>query len=461
MNQPHDPTSCGAGDAGAEASAPTFAARLDRRIVNAAGGSVRHLLITVRAPVDERSAARPRPPLNLGLVIDASGSMGDGSLDAAKTATLGIIDSLEPEDHLSIVSFASDVQTHLETTRMDEAGKRRARLAVRPLATRGNTNLAAGWLEGCRHVAGRQAVADVPERNQVILLSDGHANEGECGPEALAVHAAALHECGVLTSTVGIGAGYSPSQLQAIAEAGGGRMHDAETPDEIVEIVMAELDEALATTVEGLSLCLLLPPGVKGALYGTAPTTSRGTQFEIILGSMRSAATREAVVKLTFPPGTVGDRVAVEAAATWRHPATHAVRSCLVSAVEAEYGTAGVCTRQPLDPDLARIVAEHWQASVYHRGVALNQDGQGQEALTFVERQLRYFRRYCAGIAGLERLTASLEAFHRSLRHRYDAVAAKEVMLFAYKHSRGEVDHRSTPRAPVQSIVESQIDDRS
>ena len=42
MNQPHDPTSCGAGDAGAEASAPTFAARLDRRIVNAAGGSVRH-----------------------------------------------------------------------------------------------------------------------------------------------------------------------------------------------------------------------------------------------------------------------------------------------------------------------------------------------------------------------------------------------------------------------------------
>lgn len=458
MTTPRNPAANGSSGAGHSFPAPEFAPRLDRTIINTQGGSVRHLVIGVKAPADEAAKARPRPPLNLGLVIDASGSMGNGQLEAAKTATLGIIDSLGPADRLSIVSFASDVRTHLDTVRMDDEGKRAARLAVRPLRPRDNTDLAAGWLRGCEHVAARQAEADLPERNHVILLSDGHANEGDCDPRSLAVHAAALHERGVITSTVGIGTGYSPSQLQAIAEAGGGRMHDAETPDEIVEIVMAELADALSTTVEGLSISLLLPRDVKAELYGTAPTTRRGTHFDMMLGSMRAGAVREVVVKLTCPPGEFQSRLEIEAAASWRHPAAAEAASCLLPAVEMVYGTASDCSRQQRDPAIVRLVAAHWQASVLHRGVALNQDGQGEEARRMVEVERRYFRRYCRGVDGLEPLTSGLDEFLESLRHRFDAMAAKEVMLFAYKHSRGEADHRSTPRPSVNSIIQSQID---
>ena len=75
----------GSGPLGA---APRIGALLDRNIVHTAGRSVRHLVITIDAPLDQTAASRPRLPLNLGLVIDASGSMSGRPLEAAKAAAL-------------------------------------------------------------------------------------------------------------------------------------------------------------------------------------------------------------------------------------------------------------------------------------------------------------------------------------------------------------------------------------
>ena len=62
-----------------------------------------------------------------------------------------------------------------------------------------------------------------PTQNRVIVLSDGHANRGLVEPGELGHHAAELRKRGLYTSTVGIGDNYSPVQLDAIAEHGGGR----------------------------------------------------------------------------------------------------------------------------------------------------------------------------------------------------------------------------------------------
>ena len=101
---------------------PEFSARFDRTVVNVKGGSVRHLVIAVKAPAVPRGDG-PRQPLNLGLVIDASGSMEGAPLDAAKQATLSLLDKLAATDHLSLVSFASDVICHAEAMRLDPSGR--------------------------------------------------------------------------------------------------------------------------------------------------------------------------------------------------------------------------------------------------------------------------------------------------------------------------------------------------
>ena len=75
-------------------AAPEIVADFDRTIINAAGDSVRHLVVTIRAPKQEPQTDRPRNPLNLGLVIDASGSMSGRPLAATKTAALDVVAAL-------------------------------------------------------------------------------------------------------------------------------------------------------------------------------------------------------------------------------------------------------------------------------------------------------------------------------------------------------------------------------
>ena len=122
-------------------------AKLDRRLVSTRGGT-RHILLDLAAPKAPRPEADQRPPLNLALVIDASGSMDGGPLDAAKAAAAGLIDQMTARDRITLVTFADDIIVHADALAADAAGCARLAAEVNGLVTRGCTNLAGGWLEG-------------------------------------------------------------------------------------------------------------------------------------------------------------------------------------------------------------------------------------------------------------------------------------------------------------------------
>lgn len=433
-----------------------LSARLDRALINTQGGSVRYLVVNAKAPADPVPEGAVRQPLNLGLVIDASGSMSGPRLEAAKSAGMGVTKSLRPIDCLSIVSFGTHAKMHLDGVRMDEDGQQAAARALMPLTSRDATDLGAGWLMGCESVARQQALDSRAARNHVMLLSDGHANRGECNPEALKLHAHELQQRGVLTSTVGIGTGYSPVQLQAIAEAGGGRMHDAERPEEIIEIVMAELSETLRTTVESLEVDLQLPPGVQAEVYGTAPSMRTTDRFSVLLGSMTSGTNRSLVVKLTFPDGREGRRLPLKVAARWRRPGSDAVLNSSAPELEHCYAPAGACKAQSRDQQTAQTVAEQWHAHIMHRTMTLNQDNQFEAAEEFAQRENRYFEKYANGLPGMRQLVRELDRFAPSAGVLYQACDAKEVMLRAYKSGRGEEDRRSRKRGDYESFMPPQ-----
>ena len=433
-------------------AAPEITAAFDREIVNVEGGSVRYLVISIKAPLLPPSD-KPRDPINLGLVIDASGSMSGRPLDAAKRATVALLDKLAASDHLSLISFADDVVCHAEAVRLDAAGRETLTAAIRPLTTRGCTDLFGGWTGGCEAVATRRAATEASERNHVLLLSDGHANRGETDPRQLSHHASELRKRGVFSSTIGIGQQYSPVQLQAIAEAGGGRMHDAERPEEIAEIMFAELTDALATTVDDLELALRLPTGVEAELYGTTPLNRDAEGCEILAGSLIAGGSRQLVVKLTFPAGKNAETIPVAISARWKSPESEAHQACEVPPVAVRFERAESCVDQPRNRELARIVAEQWQAHIYHRAMLLNQDGQYEEATAFAERETRFLADYCRDLPGFAKAIHVLHEFSPSLARKYEAISSKEIFLQSYKMSRGETDRRSRKRQSLSEYV--------
>ena len=417
--------------------------RTDYSSINEEGGVV-HLLADLQAPIIEREGSQ-RPPLNLAIVIDASGSMTGEPLEAAKRASIGVVGALHMEDSLTIVSFASDVIVHVDGQICSEDGKRRCIEEIRRLHTRGTTDLAGGWFAGARVVARLMEELDGTQ-NHVVLLSDGHANEGITDPRVLAERAAELRTRNLFTSTVGIGDGYSPVQLQALAEHGGGRMHDAERPEEIIEVVLAELGEMRATVAENLELRLLTGEGVQVECLGAYPFDSQGHEHRVSLGSMISGAQRQVLLRLRLREGVVGEDIQLKANLDYRDPGEKSQKLGEVQTLILRRVTSMEASLRIRDEHVTTDVARLWQSWLVQRAMSANVKEQYDMAEEIVRVELKAFREYVARIPEGRRLVRELQRFLGEVRHKWSPRATKEVLLHHAKAMRFEEDHRSVDR---------------
>ena len=220
-----------------------------------------NLLVRVHTPVNPPgtgSGDNVRPPLNLALVLDRSGSMGGQKMEYARQAAAFAVDQLRAEDRVSVVAFDSVVETVVAST--PAADKARLKAAIGCIDARSSTALHAGWVEGGVQVS---AHLEGGRLNRVILFTDGQANVGETRPDAISNDVHGLAKRGVSTSTLGIGADYNEDLLEAMARAGDGNYYFIESPGQLPSLFAAELRGLLATLGRSVSLGLEPGPGVE------------------------------------------------------------------------------------------------------------------------------------------------------------------------------------------------------
>src|SRR5918994_275269 len=102
----------------------TFTVRQDRRLVRPTGHSRRFILTRIPAP--RATTERQRPPVNLAIVLDRSGSMSGEKLRVAKVDVEEAIARLRPEDRFSVVVYDDVVEVVIESTAASAEARRGA-----------------------------------------------------------------------------------------------------------------------------------------------------------------------------------------------------------------------------------------------------------------------------------------------------------------------------------------------
>lgn len=370
-----------------------------------------------------------RLPLSVGLAIDRSGSMEGGKLQSAREAAAGVLDALHDGERFAAAAFDHELTDIAPSVRLDA----RTRSTIRPLLSRIEAGGTTALFDGFARAAELVALGASPSESDswVIVLSDGMGNQGLTDPATMRVHASALADRAIRTISIGIGEDYQASQLTALAEGGSGAFHHASFPNEIVEIVLGELRSLRQVTTRDLQLRI--------EAHGTHRFSLLGGEVE---DDARAGNTRFARVS--------GGRTVRVIALVWpRHPLQAATLSANAHWIDGAHGADSAALRvsTPDGPgerniELAQRAARLWHARIVSTALEMNERGEYEKASRYVHRWERRFRRYVAGLPGMEDLLRTLPRVGERVLHQWGTVGHKEAYVMARKAMRYEDELR-------------------
>lgn len=271
--------------------APQHAARLE--------GHENELYALVRAVAAEDAVSpfdgREKPPLNLSIVIDRSGSMAGRPLEEAKRAAAFLVQNLRPVDRVAIVTYADHAEV-LFAGRPLGSG-RQVEEAIRIIQPAGSTALHDGWMAGVEQAA---RMREPDQMGRVILLSDGQANRGVTNPTILAQDAARIAATGITTTTCGLGAHFDELLMLEMARAGQGSAYYGERAEDLIDPFREELELLTNLVARRMRLFLVAGDGVElTALNGYKQEGS-----SLILPDLAEGGEAWAMVRLRFSERT-------------------------------------------------------------------------------------------------------------------------------------------------------------
>jgi Ca-activated chloride channel family protein len=273
-------------------------AHLDVDLVAVEATDTVTVMLELLAPAAAEDPAHERPEHTAIVVLDRSGSMHGGRLDAAKRAVVDLVARLDDRDNFGLVTFDSTVSVVVAAGTVANLGREKIARAVAGIQPGGMTDLSSGYLRGlqeARRVCG-------PAGATLVLLSDGHANSGITDPDRLREVAANGGKQAITTSTIGIGEGYDENLLGEMATGGNGNHSFALDPDAAAAALAGELDGLLSKTVQAASL--LIAPSSDVAQVGVLnelPSARVAGGVMVELGDFYGGEQRRVLIELGVP----------------------------------------------------------------------------------------------------------------------------------------------------------------
>jgi Ca-activated chloride channel homolog len=184
---------------------------------------------------------------NIVLLIDVSGSMSSPDKLALLKSAFGVfVDTLQPSDLISIVTYAGASGVALPPTRARD----RARIlgAIEGLGAGGSTNGAGGITTAYRLARESFIEGGV---NRVILATDGDFNVGVTSHDGLLRLIEREKESGVFLSVLGVGTGnLQDATMELLADKGNGHYSYLDSMQEARRVLVREAGSTLETVAK-------------------------------------------------------------------------------------------------------------------------------------------------------------------------------------------------------------------
>ena len=291
-----------------------FRGQLDRTSVLENGDGLVGVELVLSA--DDRPANEMAlMPTDLLVVLDRSGSMQGVPLADALGSVRELIGRLGPTDRFALVTYASDVQLRIPLEDATRQNRKRWLATVNGISSGGGTNMAIG----IDLAADTIALAREPSRApRVIVLSDGHANEGDHSYEGLRARASRAVAGEYVLSTVGVGQGFDEALMTALADAGTGNFYYVQNGSDLGDVFAGEFDSARDTVASAVAVEIDLGPGVEIVEAAGYPLEREGRTARFRPGTLFAGQERHIWLQLRAPTSRVGDVRLGEVRLTYR-----------------------------------------------------------------------------------------------------------------------------------------------
>lgn len=250
--------------------------------------------------------SRTRMSVNLGFVLDRSGSMKGAKIQQLQEAMAVALGKLAPDDRVSVTIFNDAATVMAKSAPL--ADRRGLETRIRRLRAGGGTQMSRGMSLGLREVYRH---FEQGWANQLVLLTDGqtYGDEAQClklareaGEHRIPIHA------------LGLGDEWNESLLDSIGTLSGGDSDLIESADDIVPLFTRTVERTQQAVVRDAELTLRLVSGVAPRqVWQVTPVitnlgyTPLGDQdVQVPLGEMDAVEGKSVLVELLLPPRPAG-----------------------------------------------------------------------------------------------------------------------------------------------------------
>lgn len=374
-----------------------------------------------------------RPPVNIAIVIDKSGSMSGSKLEQAKEAAIMAVERLGSNDYVSIVAYSDQVEVLIPPSQVTNHTEFRHR--IRELRSGGQTALYAGTKRGIHEL---EEFLDANRVNRVILLSDGMANVGPSSPSELEALGRMAGKKGISITTIGIGLGFNEDLMTKLAYASDGNHAFVKNERDLVDIFNKEFGDVLSVVAQDVEIIIECEDGFRPIRILGRTATIEGQKIRLKMNQLYSAQEKQLIIEAEIEKELQeGPRPFAKVTIDYRSMADKS-RMKLKGAAEANFTKSKSLAEGTINKRVMSSVVEQIATERNEEAVTLRDKGMVEKAKKVLQENAAYLTREAENLGGsyapeLNKLADKNKADSENLDDQKWTASRKEMKARQYK----------------------------